>query len=168
MGTTDNNKAGKSAEMKNKSKQEQDSGDQSGSETVLLVEDVEGLRKLSRRILESNGYKVIEAHDSEHALEICRQYPETLDLLLTDVVLPRMNGPELATRMICLRPKARVLYMSGYTEDAMLSQVIQSVFIQKPFTPGELARKVRAVLDAPARPGPLSVQAGSRSAGKAM
>lgn len=134
-----------------------------GNETVLLVEDTEGLRRLSKRILESKGYTVIEARDSQDALNITNRHEGPIHLLLTDVVLPdAMNGPELATKMACIRPQTRVLYMSGYTEDSMLSQVVQSVFIQKPFTPKELARKVRAVLDQPHRPaagpGPTSVK----------
>lgn len=121
-----------------------------GVETVLLVEDDSGVRKLVRSVLESQGYRVIEAADPLTALELSRNTPDTIDLLLTDVVMPHMSGRDLAVQIVALRPDIRVLYMSGYTDSVVIHHGIASgdaLFIQKPFTPDDLARKVRQVLD---------------------
>jgi two-component system cell cycle sensor histidine kinase/response regulator CckA len=121
-----------------------------GSETVLLVEDEQGVRLLVCKVLEKLGYNVLEAQESQHAIEIIEQYPEFIHLLLTDLVMPHIGGKELAKRISAVRPKAKVLYMSGYTDDAVVRHGMLepgAAFIQKPFTPEGLARKVRETLD---------------------
>jgi signal transduction histidine kinase len=127
--------------------------DYAGTETILLVEDDETLRLLARRILQSRGYTVLEARDGEQALAICGQPATRIDLVATDAVMPKMNGRVLAERLATLRPRLRVLFMSGYTDDDMLRRGIMDprmAFLQKPFTPEGLAKKVREVLDSPA------------------
>ena len=121
-----------------------------GSETILLVEDEEAVRGLTRRCLESSGYTVLQASNAEEALPIAASHAGRLDLLLTDVIMPGASGPELALRVLELRPGTRVLYVSGYTDLSMASQGVLddgAFFLQKPFTPQTLARKVREVLD---------------------
>jgi PAS domain S-box-containing protein len=120
-----------------------------GSETVLLVEDEGAVRALSRSILERYGYTVLEAGSGKEGLDVARQYPLPIHLVLTDVVMPEMGGSDLATRLEALRPGVRVLYMSGYTDDAVVRHGLLEkgrVFLQKPFTPETLARKVREAL----------------------
>jgi PAS domain S-box-containing protein len=122
-----------------------------GTETVLLVEDDPSVRALSRRILESYGYSVIETAGAEDALDFARRNDRPIHLLLTDVVMPEMGGAELASRLQSLRPEVRVLYMSGYTDDAVVRLGLvegKGSFLQKPFTPASLAAGVREVLDA--------------------
>ncbi len=121
-----------------------------GSETVLLVEDEQSVRSLARRILQSNGYTVIEASGPEQALEATRHHEGPIHLLLTDVVMPEMSGPELASRLAKRQPDLKVLFMSGYTDDAIVRQGLVAEgghFLQKPFAPEGLALKVREVLD---------------------
>lgn len=123
-----------------------------GTETVLLVEDEGFLRDLARKVLEMNGYKVLQAASGAEAIEMCSSYGEPIHLLVTDVVMPRMSGGELAERLTQDMPALRVLYMSGYTDDSIVQHGILNedmAFLQKPFTPTTLARKVREVLDAP-------------------
>ncbi|HEX7117537.1 MAG TPA: PAS domain S-box protein [Longimicrobiales bacterium] len=122
----------------------------SGTETVLLVEDEEAVRSLVRKILEQRGYCVLEARSGSEALALSAKHPGPIDLLLTDVVMPEMSGRELAERLLPDRPGTRVLFISGYTEDAVVRHGIQNTrisFLEKPFSPGALARKVREVLD---------------------
>jgi CheY-like chemotaxis protein len=116
----------------------------------LLVEDEETVRRMVRLMLESNGYRVLEAEGVEDALRKFRQNAGQIDLLLTDVIMPGMSGRVLAERIAQLRPELAVLYMSGYTDDAivhhgLLDDAVE--FIQKPFTREGLALKVRTVLD---------------------
>jgi len=121
-----------------------------GSETVLVTEDVAAVRAVAKQMLERQGYTVLEAPDGEAAITLVEQYAEVIHLLLTDVVMPDVSGRELATRLQALRPHLKVLYMSGYTDDAIVRHGILEegiAYLQKPFTPDTLARKVRAVLD---------------------
>ena len=119
-----------------------------GTETVLLAEDEVGVRELVRDLLTRCGYTVIEAADVNDAIMLFDRHRDAIDLLLTDVVMPQMNGRQLAARFLAERPALKVLYMSGYTDDQVLLQDVSvSVFLQKPFTPNVLARKVREVLD---------------------
>jgi CheY-like chemotaxis protein len=128
-----------------------------GTETILLVEDEEQVRVIALNILRRQGYQVISAQNAGEALLICERHPSTIDLLVTDVVMPQMSGPELATRLGMTRPQMKVLCMSGYTDDSIVRHgVLESdvAFIQKPITPALLARKVREVLDG----GPVSTR----------
>jgi len=124
-----------------------------GAETVLLVEDAARVREVVREILEISGYRILEAPHGAAALEISQRHEGTIHLMVTDVVMPQMSGRELAQRLAPLRPEMRVLYMSGYTDDAIVRHGILeegTAFLSKPFTPDALAAKVRALLDAPA------------------
>ncbi len=124
-----------------------------GRETILLVEDKDNVRALALRVLQHYGYNVLEARDAEEALEIFRIHSDSIQLLLTDVVMPGMNGKELADALANTRPATRVLYMSGYTDNEIARCGIldeEIAFIQKPFTPDGLIQKVRDVLDAAA------------------
>ena len=121
-----------------------------GTETILLVEDEEMLRKLARQTLAGYGYRILEAEDGDEATVLSAQHEGAIQLLLTDVIMPGMNGRELANRLLETRPTLRVLFMSGYTDDAIVHQhALESSanFIQKPFSPDSLAQKVRKVLD---------------------
>ena len=121
-----------------------------GKETILLVEDEEQVRAIVLNILRRQGYRVISAQHAGEALLLCETHPGAIDLLLTDVVMPQMSGPELAKRVAATRPDMKVLCMSGYTDDSIVRHgVLDScvAFIQKPVTPAALARKVREVLD---------------------
>ncbi|MFN0166475.1 MAG: PAS domain S-box protein [Bryobacteraceae bacterium] len=122
----------------------------SGNESILLVEDEPDVRRVIREMLKRQGYQVVEAADAESALEFVREHQGKIDLLVTDVVIPGANGRELAAQLRAMRPDLRVLYISGYTDDAILQNRILSpgvLFLQKPFTPDLLARKVREALD---------------------
>ncbi len=123
-----------------------------GTETILLVEDEEGVRELARDILQANGYTVLDTQHGAEALLTCERHAGPIPLMVTDAVMPQMSGRELAERLAPLRPEMKVLYMSGYTDDAVVRHGVLDLgtaFLQKPFTPDTLARKVRAVLDAP-------------------
>ena len=121
-----------------------------GTETILVVEDEEDVRKLAVRILERQGYKVLEASQGLDAFLIAEKYKDLIHLLVTDVVMPKIGGRELADRIAEIRPEIKVLYMSGYTDNAIVHHGVLGEgmeFIQKPFTVDGLARKVREVLD---------------------
>ena len=121
-----------------------------GTETILLVEDDERVRNLVREVLENYGYRVLEAANGTAALTSSESYRETMHLLLTDVVMPGMSGRDVADRLVALRPELKVLFMSGYTDDAIVHHGVldaNTPFIEKPFTPEVLARKIREVLD---------------------
>ncbi len=127
-------------------------GTSRGGETVLVVDDQAPVRSIVREILQPTGYLVLEAGGGEEALRICAGQEGPIHLLLTDVVMPEMSGPELARRLACMRPEMRVLYMSGYSDDALIRHGMLeqgTAFLQKPFTPDALAYKVREVLDVP-------------------
>ncbi|MEO7426155.1 MAG: ATP-binding protein, partial [Fibrobacteria bacterium] len=122
----------------------------SGCETILLVEDEHTVRKFLLSVLQSKGYKVIEAHDGRQALEFATGYPETIHLLLTDVMMANMGGKELAEKLSLLKPDMKILFMSGYAEEgsSFSGEIREGVnFLQKPFSPVVLTEKVRAVLD---------------------
>src|SRR6185295_8082336 len=105
-----------------------------GTETILLVEDEDGVRSLARLVLESHGYSVLEAGNGEQALRMCQRSGRPIDLLATDVVMPHMSGPELARRLEASQPKMRVLLMSGYTDDATTRSGLingRATFLQK-------------------------------------
>jgi PAS domain S-box-containing protein len=121
------------------------------SETVLVVEDDEALRRLAHRILSERGYRVMVAPSPADAIEIASSLPAAIDLLITDVVLPEMNGRALAERLAEIQPGLRVLFMSGYTDDAVVRRGVlrrETHFLQKPFRPPDLLQKVREALDA--------------------
>jgi signal transduction histidine kinase/CheY-like chemotaxis protein len=120
-------------------------------ERVLVVEDEPAVRNLVRTVLKKQGYSVVQASDGPEALRLAGEYEGPIHLLLTDTVMPLMNGLELARRLSAIRPETRVLVMSGYTEDRAVRHGALSAdtsFLQKPFTPDALAKKVREVLDA--------------------
>ena len=122
-----------------------------GTETILLVEDEEGVRVLAARILQRAGYQVLESTTAEDAFQIGERHAGPIELLLADVVLPGTNGRKVAERLALLRPDMKILYMSGYADDSIVRRGLletNMAFLQKPFTPTSLARKVREVLDA--------------------
>jgi CheY-like chemotaxis protein len=123
-----------------------------GTETILVVEDDEAVRPLVRGVLLSHGYTVLEASRGEEALATCQQHAGPIHLLLTDVVMPGMNGSELAKRLASLYPEMKTLYMSGYADEGIVHHgVLNSgaTFLQKPFTPDALVRKVHQALTGP-------------------
>ncbi len=123
-----------------------------GDETILLAEDEDLVRGMTRDMLEMCGYTVIEAADGVDALSVCERHDGPVHLLLTDVVMPRMGGRELADRVAAARPETRVLFISGYTDNAIVHRGVLEpgvAFLQKPFTPEALAQRVRGLLDAP-------------------
>jgi CheY-like chemotaxis protein len=121
-----------------------------GNETILLVEDDRLLRELAETVLVSCGFRVLLAEDSLNVATQCEQYEGVIDLLLTDVVMPGLSGREVATQVLLRRPGTKVLYMSGYTSDAVVQNGALDAdtdFLPKPFTPSSLAAKVRELLD---------------------
>jgi two-component system, cell cycle sensor histidine kinase and response regulator CckA len=123
-----------------------------GHEIVLLVEDTESLREMIGEVLEEQGYRLLQASHGEEALALAREEKGPIDLLLTDLVMPKLGGADLARQLASLRPEMRVLYMSGYTDGAISRQGLLregSALLEKPFTTNRLARAVREALDAP-------------------
>jgi len=122
---------------------------QRGTETVLLVEDEPMVRNYARHILQANGYTVLEASGGQEALDAAQQHKGPIHIMVTDVVMPGMNGREAADRLAPLRPDMKVLYISGYTEDQIVHYgVLEGVaFLQKPFSRAALLNKVREVLN---------------------
>jgi two-component system cell cycle sensor histidine kinase/response regulator CckA len=121
-----------------------------GDETVLIVEHEEQVRTLLSTVLRRAGYNVLEAQNGGESLLVSQGHAGSVQLLLTDVIMPRMNGRELAERLHLTRPNMRVLYVSGYSDDAMLPNGVlddDTAFLAKPITPQALLRKVREVLD---------------------
>jgi CheY-like chemotaxis protein len=121
-----------------------------GTETILVVEDEDEVRNLVCEMLQINGYNILEASNGENALSICKQYKEPIHLVLTDIVMPKMSGHDLVARLLHIQPQMKILYMSGYTDIALIHKGMLDSdikFIQKPFTPLDLARKIRGILD---------------------
>jgi DNA-binding response OmpR family regulator len=122
-----------------------------GTETILLVEDADPLRKLAEMFLKESGYQILSAADGQQALQTARQHAGPIDLLLTDVVMPGMNGRVLGERLAITQPKMKVLYMSGYTDSFIAGHGVLEAgthLLHKPFTQETLTRKVRELLDA--------------------
>jgi CheY-like chemotaxis protein len=129
-----------------------------GTETILLAEDEESIRRLTRLVLASLGYTVLNASDGQQAVTLASQHAGPIDLLVADVVMPRIGGRELAQQMRVRHPHVRILYISGYTGDSLTQQNLAGPgvgFLQKPFAPMALARRVREILD---RPGPFPAE----------
>ena len=125
-------------------------GELRGKETILLVEDDEPVRKVAARILRRHGYRVLQAGNGGDALLLCERHEGPIHLMLTDVVMPQMSGRELAKRLAAVRPDMRVIFSSGYTDNAVAHRGVfdeGTVFVQKPFSPNALLRKVRETLD---------------------
>jgi len=121
-----------------------------GTETLLLVEDEDALRRAAAEFLSLHGYTVLEARDGLHAMSVAKNYGSTIDLTVTDVVMPRVSGGQLAKELAVVRPKTRVLFVSGYAGQTVADHKVVDVennFLQKPFTLRQLAGKVRSVLD---------------------
>jgi CheY-like chemotaxis protein len=122
-----------------------------GSETILLVEDEESLRKVASEYLRSKGYTVVEAVSGDEALQVCHARAQTIDVLVADMVMPGRRGPEVAAAALAVYPRLRVIYMSGYTDHAIDAALLgtNAVFLQKPFSLDALGRTVRGLLDGP-------------------
>lgn len=121
-----------------------------GNETILLVEDEEGVLDLAAATLSACGYQVLQGRNGVEATAVAAAHPGPIHLLVTDVIMPRMGGRETAAAVVEIKPDARILFVSGYTDDEMLRGGIVDAnvpFLQKPYTPMTLARKVREVLD---------------------
>ncbi|HEX7180958.1 MAG TPA: ATP-binding protein [Thermoanaerobaculia bacterium] len=131
--------------------------DDSGTETILLVEDEDEVRKVLHQILTGKGYRVIQAGSGEEALAMTRLYRGEIHLLLSDVTMPRMRGPELASRLLGERPRTRVILMSGYNDEWMTGGEMAHTCLQKPFSPQVLTQMVRAALDTRGSEPPLAV-----------
>jgi DNA-binding response OmpR family regulator len=114
-------------------------------ETILIVDDEDDVRALAKDVLEIKGYTVLDTGDPRHALRIAREHSTAIDLVLTDVVMPLMNGPQLAERLLEIRPGTKILFMSSFEVSGILSP--NTPFIAKPFAVDELARRVRQMLD---------------------
>jgi CheY-like chemotaxis protein len=121
---------------------------------VLLVEDEDSVRKLTRTILQTHGYQVIEARNGREGLNLAQQHQDKLDMVLSDMVMPQMGGRQLAEQLRLNMPTIKIMLMSGYTDDTALRDGLQAEeevhFLQKPFSPRELLAKVREVMQATA------------------
>jgi two-component system, cell cycle sensor histidine kinase and response regulator CckA len=122
-----------------------------GAETILLVEDEAALREITCEYLQSRGYSVLTASSGLHALDICRTYEQSIDILLTDIIMPGIRGPELVKSALDMRPHIRVIYVSGYTDRDMESVALESdaVFLRKPYSLADLGHKIRAAMQSP-------------------
>lgn len=123
--------------------------------TILLVEDEECVRNVTREVLESDGYRVLEAEDAIDGIRLCELHRGSVDLVLTDVVMPGMNGREMAKRLVDRHPQVKVVFMSGYTDNPVLRNAFadyNTVYLQKPFTVQVLRSKVREVLQSRTAP----------------
>jgi len=121
-----------------------------GTETILLVEDEEAVRTMISRVLQSSGYRVLEACQGKEAIEVCQKHQGLIHLMVTDVIMPQMSGRELAERMATVRPEMKVLFMSGYPDNAIVHHGVLdpgTAFLQKPFTLSALESKVREILE---------------------
>ena len=121
-----------------------------GTETILLVEDEEAVRTMISRVLRGNGYRVLEACQGKEAIEVCQKHQGIIHLMVTDVIMPQMSGRELAERMSSVRPEMKVLFMSGYPDNAIVHHGVLdagTAFLQKPFTLTALENKIREVLE---------------------
>jgi len=130
-----------------------------GTETIMVAEDTAAVRAVVRDVLERHGYTVVEAATGREAAQLAGRRPGGIDLLVTDVVMPELSGGDLVRELRAVMPDLKVLYMSGYTDDAVLRQGMLEPgadFIQKPFRPDDLARRIRDLLDAPATPPPAA------------
>ena len=119
-------------------------------ETVLVVEDETGIRILVRKILERQGYRVLDAPQADAAIRLCQEFAGQIQLVITDVIMPEMGGREMVQKLLQIRPGIKVLYVSGYTDDEEVQAANLargSAFLQKPFTLGALLDKVREVLE---------------------
>jgi CheY-like chemotaxis protein len=126
-----------------------------GTETIILAEDEESVRRLAQRVLEGAGYTVLVARNGSEAQQISEQHSGQIHLLVTDMVMPMMNGRQLAERLRECRPDLRVLYLSGYTDTTVVRKGLLdggALFLQKPFSNDLLTRKVREALDTPVKP----------------
>jgi two-component system cell cycle sensor histidine kinase/response regulator CckA len=130
-----------------------------GVETILIVEDEQSVRELLVRTLARYGYTLLTATDGRDALRVAESHSGVIHLVLTDVVMPRMGGPELVAAISRRRPAVRALFMSGYTDHAVVRDGLMEAdvaFIQKPYTPDVLTRKIRDILDEPVGPDGLA------------
>ena len=125
--------------------------DTGGNEVILVVEDAESIRRMVCAMLNQSGYRCLDACDGAEALRLVETSPDAIDLVLTDVMMPNMGGPELARRLARLRPELRVLFMSGYSEDPVVRTIerFPAIFLAKPFTAAALMDRVRQILDTP-------------------
>jgi response regulator RpfG family c-di-GMP phosphodiesterase len=126
-----------------------------GNETILLVEDEIAMRAMVRQLLEQGGYRVLEANNGHHALQVAQEYAGPIHLLVSDVVMPEISGPQLAEHMARLRPQTRVLFLSGYTDRAFehLGIAPGAALLEKPFSGRGLLRKVGEILGGSSTPG---------------
>lgn len=121
-----------------------------GIETILMVEDQEELRVVSRKVLELHGYVVLEASDGQSAIEKCKSHDGPIHLMITDIVMPRMGGVKLAPRVNLMRPNMKILYVTGYPEGPYSQRNLPEGihhFLEKPYTPGTLVKKIKEILE---------------------